>query len=501
MARVLISRLSSFGDVAMLVPVIFSVASRYPQDRFVVLTRKAFAPLFEDLGFNISAIAYDPKKHSGVLGLLGLTYKLSNAGYSHFADVHDVLRTKVIRTAMVMRGKKVAKIDKERDKKAKMISSKIVTPPLKSTIDRYMEVFEKLGFPADMIFDNYFEFKQRSLYPLRTLVSEKTGNWIGIAPFSKNKEKIYPLNQMEKVVENLSKKSNTTIFLFGSGAKEKTIIEKWSQTYSNVVCVAGKLRLENELLLMSYLDVMVSMDSANMHLASLVKIPVVSIWGATHPSLGFGGFRPNKENMIGLDNLSCRPCSVYGETPCVRGDLACLTNIPTSYILNRVNLILDPENKEYQNAVQEENLTSIAEQVNTESSKEKSNQNLQEVSTEIECKDKAISENKNNSESTTFDNEVSNNEEELDSNTNLSEIDNEQLTENNNASDNEVSNIDEELDSDTNNRSAYADNDLNTKVDTSNDEIEIDSMSIDLSTNTDSDLDKEVKNKSENDNP
>lgn len=343
MARVLISRLSSFGDVAMLVPVLFSVASKYPQDRFIVLTRKAFAPLFEDLGFNISAVAFDPHKHSGIFGLLRLTFKITKSGYSHIADVHDVLRTKVLRSSMLLCGKKVAVIDKGRTDKAQMIASKRLTPPLKSTIDRYMEVFDKLRFPAEMIFDNYFELKQRSLYPLRAIVPEKTGNWIGVAPFSKNKEKIYPIDKMEKVIEVLSEKKDTTIFLFGSGSEEKSIIEKWAETYPNVISVAGKLRLENELLLMSYLDVMVSMDSANMHLASLVKTPVISIWGATHPSLGFAGYGQNIENMIGVDNLTCRPCSVFGDISCERGDLACLTNIPESLIIEKINRIIKTE--------------------------------------------------------------------------------------------------------------------------------------------------------------
>ena len=340
MARILVTRLSSFGDVAMLVPVLFSVASHYPQDRFVVLTRKAFSPLFENLGFNINTITFDPNKHGSPLGLIRLINKVSTSRYSHIADVHDVLRTKVIRTSMFLRGKKVAVIDKGRADKSRMITSKKLTPPLESTIDRYMDVFRRLGFPAEMIFDNFFEFKQRDLYPLRSIVTEKKGTWVGVAPFSKYQEKIYPLNKMETIVSELSKRTNTSIFLFGSGPEEKDVIEKWEKKYPNVVSVAGKLKLENELLLMSYLDVMVSMDSANMHLGSLVKIPVVSIWGATHPNLGFAGFGQKRENMIGLDNLECRPCSVFGNVPCRRGDFACLNEIPESLILDKIDEIL-----------------------------------------------------------------------------------------------------------------------------------------------------------------
>jgi ADP-heptose:LPS heptosyltransferase len=341
MARVLITRLSSFGDVAMLVPVVFSVAARYPQDRFVILTRKAFAPLFENLGFNICAVTIDvDKQHKGFWGIFRLLRNVTGYKYSHVADVHDVLRTKILRFYMSALGKRVAHINKGRAEKNRMIDTKKLTPPLKHTAERYMEVFEDLGFPAEMVFTNYFELKQRSLYPLRAVVTEKKGRWIGIAPFSKHAEKTYPLDKMENIVVKLSQEPDTTIFLFSAGAEERGSMQKWADTYPNVITVSGRLNLENELLLMSYLDVMISMDSANMHLASLVEVPVVSIWGATHPNLGFSGLGQDPDNVIQI-GIECNPCSVFGEIPCFRKDIACLNWLTEERILKKVNEVLD----------------------------------------------------------------------------------------------------------------------------------------------------------------
>jgi ADP-heptose:LPS heptosyltransferase len=95
-----------------------------------------------------------------------------------------------------------------------------------------------------------------------------------------------------------------------------------------------------ELILMSHLDVMLSMDSANMHLASLTAIPVVSVWGATDPLAGFFGFNQPKENAIQVD-LDCRPCSIFGNKPCKRGDYACLNNIPPERIVERITSIIN----------------------------------------------------------------------------------------------------------------------------------------------------------------
>lgn len=344
MAKVLVIRISSFGDVAMLVPVISSVAAKYPQDRFSVMTRKAFAPLFENLGFNINVLPLDIKgRHKGASGLFRIIRRVSTLGFSHVADEHDVLRSKVIRFFMWMTGRKVVVIDKGRREKKEMIGSKVLEPPLKHMMQRYQDVFDKLGFPAPMTFNNIFDFVSCDFAKLKAIVRSKDGKWIGIAPFSKHKGKIYPLDKMENVVKKLSEKGDITIFLFGAGKEEERVISLWASKYPKVVNTMGKLNLERELLLMSYLDVMLSMDSANMHLASLVQIPVVSIWGATHSSLGFYGFRQNIDDAVQI-NLKCRPCSVFGDLPCERVDYACLGRITEDMVVDRIDRVLERGN-------------------------------------------------------------------------------------------------------------------------------------------------------------
>lgn len=340
MAKVLVIRLSSFGDVAMLVPVIFSVAAKYPQDRFSVMTRKAFAPLFENLGFNVNVIPLDVnRRHKGIRGAFRVFRRIAVMGFSHVADEHDVLRTKGIRLFMKMTGRKVVKIDKGRKEKDAMIQTKDLNHPLKHTMQRYQEVFDKLGFPAEMIFNNFFDFVPRNFSNLKSVVTEKKGKWIGVAPFSKHRGKIYPLEKMEKIVERLSQEEDVTVFLLGAGKDEQSVLTLWAKKYPNVINPAGKLNLEKELLLISYMDVMLSMDSANMHLASLVQVPVVSVWGATHPSLGFFGFRQSLDNAVQVD-LDCRPCAVFGELPCQRGDYACMEMISEDTVIDHIHKVL-----------------------------------------------------------------------------------------------------------------------------------------------------------------
>ncbi|MDR1808813.1 MAG: hypothetical protein LBR34_00195, partial [Prevotella sp.] len=129
------------------------------------------------------------------------------------------------------------------------------------------------------------------------------------------------------------------LFLITAHNNESIAVQSWEEKYPRVTGVQGKLNLDNELLLISFCDVMISMDSANMHLASLVETPVVSVWGATHPAMGFYGYNQKTDNAVQID-LECRPCSVFGNIPCRFGTYACLNDIDESLILTKVEKIL-----------------------------------------------------------------------------------------------------------------------------------------------------------------
>lgn len=340
MAKVLIIRMSALGDVAMLVPVVASVAAKYPQDRFTVMTRAAFAPLFRDLSFNVNVIPLDLRgKHKGIIGLFRIIGKA--LVYSRIVDEHDVLRSKIIRWVMFLCGKKVTCIDKGRTEKKEIIATKSVGHPLKSNFSRYLDTFTRAGFPSELTFSNFFTFVPRDYSELSNIITgEKKGKWIGVAPFSKHKEKIYPEDKMRNVVKALANRPDTTVFLFGAGKEEKRILDEWTSDKSNIINITGRLKLRKEILLMSYLDVMISMDSANMHLASLVEIPVVSIWGATHPAIGFYGYRQDPDNIVQID-VACRPCSVYGDKPCDNVDQYACLDIPESVVINKVEVVIE----------------------------------------------------------------------------------------------------------------------------------------------------------------
>lgn len=343
MSRILAIRFSALGDVAMTIPVLYSLAVQYPQHEITVLSRKAFRPLFQGLPDNVRFVGADlGGTHKGLGGLNRLFGELSEQYFDYVADFHDVLRSKYLRFRFRLSGARVAHIDKGRSGKRKLVRRKNkVLVNQKSSFRRYADVLEQLGLPVILNFSSLYGEGKGNLELVRPVTGgkEKGMKWIGVAPFAKHAGKIYPVDLLEQVVAHFAARPDVRLFLFGAGEQERKIFDKWTAAYPSVVSLIGKLKMDTELVLMSHLDVMLSMDSANMHLASLVNTPVVSVWGATHPYAGFLGWKQLPTNAVQLD-MPCRPCSVYGQKPCMRGDYACMTQIKPDMIIRKIESLL-----------------------------------------------------------------------------------------------------------------------------------------------------------------
>ena len=344
--HLLVIRFSALGDVAMTVPVVYALAQQYPDVRITVLSRNFARPLFEDLLPNINFMEADLKReYHGITGLNSLYRRLVAKQFTAIADLHSVLRSSYLRMRFNLDHYKVAHIDKHRKDRRRITSSsnkQLIQLP--TSFQNYADVFARLGYPVNVQFRSIFSEDGGDMNLLPESLPRPTVGQpcIGIAPFAAHEGKIYPVRLMEQVVKQLlAKHPDARIYLFGKGQREDETFPKWCAAHPQCVYVSQHLNnLRDELILMSHLQVMVSMDSANMHLASLVATPVVSVWGATHPFTGFMGWNQSPENAIQIP-LECRPCSIYGQKPCLRGDYACMRNIAPEQIVNRVELILN----------------------------------------------------------------------------------------------------------------------------------------------------------------
>lgn len=328
MANVLAIRLGALGDVAIALLSLYSFAKQYPHHTLYFFTRQSFVSLFDQAPDNLKVIGIDIKQYNGLLGLYRF-YKIhiKPLHIDVVADLHNVMRSWVIDALLRLSGARVAKRKKDKKKRLQLLRKTNKNyQQLRPYYQRFADVFGALGYPLQLHFEGL---------DIPSPITKDEKKWIGIAPFSAQQGKVYPLEKMLEVVEMLSALPNVKLMCFGGGKAEAEVFAMWEQQFPRVVSLAGKYTLTQELGIMKQLSVMLSMDSANMHLASLVNTPVVSIWGPSHPYVGFCPWGQDPNNAVQVD-LPCRPCSEWGAKPCYRGDWACMHRITPEKIVQKI---------------------------------------------------------------------------------------------------------------------------------------------------------------------
>ena len=331
-------RLSALGDICMTLPVLDGVSRAYPDVQFTLLTTKAGAIVAKTIlqRQNLSIKVINKRDYNGISGLNRLYRELKELNVDAVADLHDVLRTQWVDLRFWLAGKPVKRIQKGRSEK-KALTSGGSHRQLMTSIERYRQVFAALGF--DFTIDYEGAAHAEMLQEKSCAVQQDTLS-VGIAPFAQHRGKVYPETLMQKTISILVEKlPDVKIYLFG-GPDEQAILDKWAADHpDHIVNLAGRQTIEDDLRCMANLKLMVSMDSANMHLASLVGLRCLSVWGATHRYAGFLGYRQSEGDCIELA-LPCRPCSIYGNKPCKYGDYRCLTQIEPETVAQRIIEIL-----------------------------------------------------------------------------------------------------------------------------------------------------------------
>lgn len=339
--HILVIRLSAMGDVAMTVPVLRALIQQHPEVKLTVVSRPFFKPFFDGIS-NVHFFAVDlQKRHKGFFGLLQLFSDLKKLDFDAVADLHNVLRSKVIRSLFALSGKKVAFTDKGRAEKKSLTSlTNKVFKPVKPMVERHVETFKKLGFSIDLTNP---QFPQKAVLSdeILKITENKNQNWVGIAPFAQYEGKVYPLDLMQKVIDELAKNNSIKIFLFGGGKEEIQQLNQLQNNHLNVVVIAGKLKFKQELDVISNLDVMLSMDSGNAHIAAMLGVKVITLWGATHPFAGFSPFNQPMENCITADRekFPLLPTSIYGNKK-VEGYEEAMRTIEPEKVVFRVQSLL-----------------------------------------------------------------------------------------------------------------------------------------------------------------
>lgn len=300
--KLLVLRFSALGDVTMIAPVLKEFIEQNPNVEVYVASRPFMGTIFKQFP-QIKFISVDLNKdYKSFFSLFKLYKELKNYHFDYVADFHNVIRSKIITALFRLNGTKTATLDKGRsEKKALVNQENRVFKQLKLTTERYADVLRQLGFNVNL---------KHKIEPKST----KEPKSIGIAPFAAFTSKMYPIEKMKIVAKKLAE-NGYKIYLFGGGKAEAEELKTWESFNPTIKSLAGTMSFEEELEAISKLEAMISMDSANMHLASLMGTRTISIWGGTHPFAGFLGYGQSIDDIIQDETLKCRPTSIFGKDP------------------------------------------------------------------------------------------------------------------------------------------------------------------------------------------
>ena len=267
--------------------------------------------------------------NNNILQILRQVRTASNLTYFNgIYDLHNVIRSQFIRFFLKNKTQKISVYLKERSRKKKIVQKKIKLIPLKHTTERYLDCL-KIDFP-EISFNNILQSLS---------IKTRKEKIIGVAPFSAHSSKQWGLENYNYIFE---KYNDYKFKIFAFGDQEKILASKKFSQNDQVAIISDKMEIKEQIELINKCCVFISMDSANMHLASLTSTPVVSVWGPTHPFLGFGPLF-NDHLIVQLNDLPCRPCSVYGKVNSNNLDCAkkSMTGISSEMVIDKLELALN----------------------------------------------------------------------------------------------------------------------------------------------------------------
>ncbi|MFD1187545.1 glycosyltransferase family 9 protein [Pontibacter rugosus] len=321
MPKILILRFSSIGDIVLTTPVIRCIREQLPGAEVHYCTKKAFQ----------SILQHNPhvdKVHVLEDSLNKLVDKLKAENFDYIVDLHNNLRTRIIKTRL---GKPNRSFDKLNYEKWLMVNFKRNKLPDVHIVQRYLDAAAALGVQDDGKGLEYF-IPAPDEVDLYTLPDGFQNGYVAFAIGAQHFTKRLPTSRIIELCEQLQQ---PVVLL---GGKEDTAVgeeiaahflsDKATDKVQPLIFNAcGKYNLNGSASLVRQAEKVVSHDTGLMHIAAAFQKDIISVWGNTIPEFGMYPFR-TKYKVLEVHGLSCRPCSKIGYSKCPKGHFKCMWDIP-----------------------------------------------------------------------------------------------------------------------------------------------------------------------------
>lgn len=331
--NILVVRFSSIGDILLTTPLLRAIRRSQPGARITVLTKRAYLPL----------LSHNPHVHR-VIGLApgrslsSLATELRGDEYTDLLDLHDNLRSRVLRVLVPGRWRSYPK---HRLARALLIHAKRNRyRDRRPVAERYFSAARHLqavpdGAPPELFLGE--EAVEEARGWLRSTGLESEASIVAVAPGAAHATKRWPVEHWRVLIERVVDTGAAVVIV--GGPDDTPVADRLLDAgRGRVASAAGRFGLQGTGALLQRARAVVSGDTGVMHMATAVGVPVVALFGPTVEAFGF--FPYSKSSRVLELPLPCRPCSTQGGPRCPLGHHRCMIDLTPGTVYDALRQVL-----------------------------------------------------------------------------------------------------------------------------------------------------------------
>ncbi|RUM59323.1 MAG: lipopolysaccharide heptosyltransferase II [Persephonella sp.] len=334
--KFLIWQTAFLGDLILTTPLIHSLKNMYPNSTIDIITKPFGLSVLKNNPYINKVIIYDKKKHSNI----ELIKKLRKGKYDIAISPHRSHRASY---SLFLSGiRKRIGFDKAG---FSFLYTDKVRHRFDGTheIDRNLKLLTKLrNYDGTKLFKfpELFLTKEEDKFYQKYNLEDK--GYILVAPGSKWKTKRWTDRGFSKVI-NYFLEENEKVVLIGSDEDKEFTYRILSSIKKDksLLNLVGETSLRESFSLIKHGKVLISNDSAPVHMAVAFNTPVVDIYGPTVKEFGFFPYRNGI--VVEVEGLKCRPCGLHGHNSCPIKTYECMEKITSNMVIEAVYKILGNE--------------------------------------------------------------------------------------------------------------------------------------------------------------
>jgi heptosyltransferase-2 len=322
--KVLLIRLSSLGDVVLATSAVEALREELPAARVEVLTKPEFRSVFAGNPGIDGLLEWDRTK-----GLGGLVRLVREGRYDWIVDLHANLRTRALRLLTPGAHWSMYRKGVLRRRLAVRLRRPGLLAGQPHVVRRYLAALAPLGVSGEPRLPVlHLDEDTRGVVGSLLVTEGWAGDrpLVGLAPGARWATKAWPFRHWVELARQLGESGRRTLLMVGGRDESDLCRDVLREAGVAGVNLAGRTSIRETAAALERCDVLVTNDSAPLHLATAVGTRVVALFGPTVQAFGFWPLG-RQDTVMELD-LPCRPCRLHGSHVCPLGHHRCLEDLP-----------------------------------------------------------------------------------------------------------------------------------------------------------------------------